>query len=152
MGFPGGSDGKESDYNSGELDSIPGSVRKPWKRKWQPTPVFFMFACVKAMTLRSCPTLCDPRDQPARLLCPWISPVKNTGVSCHFLFQGIFWTQGLNPCLLYWQVDSLPLSHLGSLYKCLLRFQFNYTQGQKRYLLNNLGSGVSIIHLTICYT
>ena len=62
MGFPGGSDGKESDYNSGELDSIPGSVRKPWKRKWQPTPVFFMVACVKAMTLRSCPTLCDPRD------------------------------------------------------------------------------------------
>ena len=34
----------------------------------------------------------------------------------HFLLQGIFLTQGLNPnllCLLYWQVDSLPLSHLG---------------------------------------
>ena len=62
MGFPGGSNGKESDYNAGELDSIPGSVRKPWRRKLQPTPVFFMFACVKAMTLRSCPPLCDPRD------------------------------------------------------------------------------------------
>ena len=24
MGFPGGSDGKESDYNGGDLDSIPG--------------------------------------------------------------------------------------------------------------------------------
>ena len=29
---------------------------------------------------------------------------------CHFLLQGIFPTQGLNPCLLYWQVGSLPLA------------------------------------------
>ena len=28
-----------------------------------------------------------------------------------FLLQGIFLTQGLNSCLLHWQVDSLPLSH-----------------------------------------
>ena len=27
--------------------------------------------------------------QPARLLCPWDSPGKNTGVSCHALLQGI---------------------------------------------------------------
>ena len=35
----------------------------------------------------------------------------------HFLLQEIFLTQGLNThllCLLHWQVDSLPLSHLGS--------------------------------------
>ena len=34
---------------------------------------------------------------PARLLCPWSSPGKNTGVDCHFLFQGSTqpreWTQ-----------------------------------------------------------
>ena len=35
--------------------------------------------------------------QPARLLCPWDSPGKNTGVGCHALLQGIFLTQGLNP-------------------------------------------------------
>ena len=52
--------------------------------------------------------------QPTRLLCPWDSPGKNTGVGCHALFQGIFPTQGSNPCLLHWQADSLPLSHLGS--------------------------------------
>ena len=43
-------------------------------------------------------------------------PGKNTGVGCHFLLQGIFITQGLNPHLLrllHWQVDSLPLSHQG---------------------------------------
>ena len=50
----------------------------------------------------------------SRLLCPWDSPGKSTGVGCHFLFQGIFLIQGLNPCLLHWQVDSLPLSHLGN--------------------------------------
>ena len=55
--------------------------------------------------------------QPARLLCSWDSSAENTGVGCHFLLQGIFPTQGSNPCLwclLHWQTNSLPLSHLGS--------------------------------------
>ena len=47
---------------------------------------------------------------PARLLCPWDSPGKNTGVGCHFLLQGIFLTQELNPSLLHWQVGSSPLA------------------------------------------
>ena len=54
---------------------------------------------------------------PSRLLCPWDLPGKNTGVGCHFLCQGIFPTQGSNLCLLcllHWQPDSLPLSHLGN--------------------------------------
>ena len=38
---------------------------------------------------------------PARLLCPWDSPGKNTGVDCHALLQGIFLTQGLNLSLLH---------------------------------------------------
>ena len=40
-------------------------------------------------------------------------PGKNTGVGCHLLLQGILPTQGSNPHFLHWQVDSLPLSHLG---------------------------------------
>ena len=47
--------------------------------------------------------------QPARLLRPWDSPGKNPGVGCHFLLQGVFLAQGLNPGLLHWQADSLPL-------------------------------------------
>ena len=35
----------------------------------------------------------------ASLLCPWNFPGKNTGVSCHALFQGIIPTQGSNPGL-----------------------------------------------------
>ena len=47
----------------------------------------------------------------ARLLYPWDFTDKNTGVGCRFLLQGIFMTQGSNPCLLHCQADSLPLSH-----------------------------------------
>ena len=36
----------------------------------------------------SCVRLCAThRQQPTRLLCPWDSPGKNTGVGCHFLLQ-----------------------------------------------------------------
>ena len=52
---------------------------------------------------------------PTRLLCPWEFPGRNAGVGCHFLSQGTFPTQGVNPSLLYWQVDSLPLRHQESL-------------------------------------
>ena len=57
----------------------------------------------------------------SRVLYPWNFPGKSTGVGWHFLLQGIFPTQELNPCLLHllrWQVDSLPLSYLGSLLLC----------------------------------
>ena len=37
--------------------------------------------------------------EPTRLLRPWDSPGKNTGVGCRFLLQGIFPTQGSNPGL-----------------------------------------------------
>ena len=45
------------------------------------------------------------------------SPSKNIEVCYHALLQGIFSTQGSNPRLLFllhWQVNSLPLHHLGS--------------------------------------
>ena len=38
-----------------------------------------------------------PGLYPAKLLCPWNSPGKNTGLGCHSLLQGIFPTQGSNP-------------------------------------------------------
>ena len=53
---------------------------------------------------------------PARLLCPWDFPGKNAGVGCHFLLQGVFLTQGLQPHHLHWHVYSLLLSRLGSPY------------------------------------
>ena len=52
--------------------------------------------------------------QPTRLLHPWDSPGKNTGVGCHFLLQGIFPTQGLNPGLLHCRQILYQLSYQGS--------------------------------------
>ena len=41
----------------------------------------FRYAAATAKSLQSCPTLCNPiRRQPTRLLRPWDSPGKNTGV------------------------------------------------------------------------
>ena len=62
-----------------------------------------------------------------RLLCPWGSPGKNTGVGCHVLLQclpgpGIFPAQGSNTgllCLLHRQAGSLPLAPLALNKSCL---------------------------------
>ena len=48
---------------------------------------------------------------PVRLLCPWDSAGKNSGVSCHALLQGIFLTQGSNPHLLHPCFDRQILYH-----------------------------------------
>ena len=66
------------------------------------TSIRFSYACY-AKSLQSCPTLQPHGLQPARLLCPWDSPDKNTGAGCHALLQGIFPTQGSNAGLLHWR-------------------------------------------------
>ena len=40
LGFLGGSDGKESVFDAGDLGSVPRSGRFPWRRAWKPTPIF----------------------------------------------------------------------------------------------------------------
>ena len=60
--------------------------------------------CMHAQSLQLCPTLCDTMDyKSARLLSPWDSPGKNTGMGCHALLQGIFLTQGSNPSPLHYR-------------------------------------------------
>ena len=56
--------------------------------------------CVCACVLSHAQLFATHGLQPARLLCPCDFPVKNTGLGCHFLLQGIFPTQGLKLCLL----------------------------------------------------
>ena len=68
---------------------------------------------------QSCPTLCDPIDCSLpqtvayRLLHRWDFPGKSTRVGCHFLLQGIFLTQGLNPGLPRCRQTLYPLNHQG---------------------------------------
>ena len=57
-------------------------------------------------------------------------PGKNTEADCHFQLQRSFLTQGLNPRLLHWQADSLPLSHQGPCYDAL------FTLNKKKKILS----------------
>ena len=47
------------------------------------------------------------RLQPARLLCPWDSPGKNTGVDSHSFLQGDLPDPGIEPASPALQEDSL---------------------------------------------
>ena len=62
----------------------------------------------------------------ASLLYLWNSPDKNTGVGSYSLLQGIFWTQGLNPGLLYFRWILYCLSHQGSPEKALTKKKINH--------------------------
>ena len=70
--------------------------------------------CVCVLVAQSCPTLCDPINcsLPGSSL-HGILQARILEEGCHFLFQGIFPTQGSNPLFLQWQVDFKPLCHLG---------------------------------------
>ena len=69
---------------------------------------------VHATSLQLCPTFLRPYGlQPARLLCLWESPGRNTGVGCHALCQGTSRPRDqthVSLCLLHWQAGSLPLA------------------------------------------
>ena len=67
------------------------SRQERWSGLPFPSPVH---AHMHAKSLQSCRILCDPMG---RLLCPWDSLGKNTGVGCHFLLQGVFPPQEWNP-------------------------------------------------------
>ena len=73
----------------------------------------FLYCCCSVP--KSGPTLCDPvgHSLPGSFVYGNF-PGNNTGVCCHFFLQQIFLTQGLILHLLYWEVNSLPLSYLGS--------------------------------------
>ena len=65
------------------------------------------------LVTKPCPVLCDTMDCSLPGSSAYgIFQARIPERVGHFLLQGIFPTQGSNPRLLYWQVDSLPLSYL----------------------------------------
>ena len=66
----------------------------------------------------SCSVLSDSLQphgvQPVRLLCPWNSPGKNTGLGRHSRLQEIIPTQGLNPDLPHCRQILYCLNHQGT--------------------------------------
>ena len=68
------------------------------------------FLTVRAESLQSCTTLCDPMDY--NLPGSSVHGISQLRILWSVAIWGIFLTQGLNPrflCLLHWQVGSLPL-------------------------------------------
>ena len=63
---------------------------------------------------QSCLTLQLHGLLPAKLLCPWNSPGRNTGVGSHSLLQGILLTQVSKLGLLHCRQILYLLSHQGS--------------------------------------
>ena len=66
--------------------------------------IFAMHACMCSVVFTSV----TPWTVTASLLCPSDFPIKNTGVICHFLLQGIFPIQSLNLhllCPVHWLVS-----------------------------------------------
>ena len=77
------------------------STRDPQGSSVYGEPLFFSFSpyfSPKVVLLR-CVSLGPHGLYPARLLCSWDSPGKNTGVGSLSLLQEFFLTQDLNPCL-----------------------------------------------------
>ena len=81
MGFPGGSDSKESVCNTEDLGSIPGSGRFPWRREWQPTPVVL-------------PGESPQTEEPGGLYSPWGCKELDT-------------TERLTPPIPTWIIESM---------------------------------------------
>ena len=68
---------------------------------------------MKLKAAQSCPTLRPLGLRPAKFLCPWVSPGKNTAVGGRSLLQGIFPTHRLNPGLPHCRRNPYPLSYQG---------------------------------------
>ena len=96
-------------------------VAKIWSVRSQQITTRFMALCVcVCVCVPACSVVSDslqPHELwPAKSVCPWNFPGKNTGLGCHCPLQRIFSTQRLNPRLLHllhWQADSLPLAPPG---------------------------------------
>ena len=123
MAFLGGSDGKEPACNVGDRGLIPGSGRSPGEANGNS----LQYSCLENFMDRGAWwarvhgvakswTRLKWLSSSSRLLCPWNSPGRNTGVGFRSLLQEIFPVQVSNPCLLHllhWQAGSLPLAPPG---------------------------------------
>ena len=94
-----------SSYNSMSKNSPVKKWAEDLNRSFCKEDILVATGCQSVVSDSATPWL-----QPARLLCLWNSPSKNTEMSSHFHLLGIFPTQGSNPSLLI----LYRLSHQGS--------------------------------------
>ena len=90
---------------------------------------------------------------PHGLYSPWNSPGQNTGVGSHFLFQGIFPTQGSNPGLPHCRRILYQLIHQGSPKESLYQFSFRWAFYENIHLpsliLWNLVQCFTLLHFIV---
>ena len=112
--------------------------------------IYYAWFKNESCAVLSCSVVSDSHGlQPARLLCPWDSLGKNTGVACHALLQGNFLTQGLNPGLPHCRQILYYLSHsdfiyfkLNQMIKCIFIFNFLAAPCSTGILVSNQGSNL----------
>ena len=83
---------RETDFRVHTAARPVGLRDKSWSRGRQAS---LGSACMRALLRR--PSSDPHGPHPARLLCPWGSPGKNTAVGCHFLLQGNLPDPGIQP-------------------------------------------------------
>ena len=78
-------------------------VQEYWSGRPIPSPVDLPDPEIEpgSPTLQADSLSSELPGKPTKLLCPWNSPGKHTGVSCLCLLQGTFPIQGLNLALLH---------------------------------------------------
>ena len=110
-----------------------------------PPMVLFTWSEVKVLVTQVSNSL--QAHGPSRLLYPWNSPGKNTGLGSHSLCQGIFSTQGLNPDLLhcrwifYWATREVQ----HTMQQCLCRNQHD----SPARLGDSQGPSICLIHVCL---
>ena len=94
------------------ITCVPPPPRLALNSMWFFKELVSLSSVCRCLVAKSCPTLLWPHGlQPARFLCPWDFPGKNTGVGCPFLLREISQTQEWNQCLPHHRQILYPLSH-----------------------------------------
>ena len=117
---------------------------------------FRSFICESSSV--SCSVVSDylqPHElEPTRLLCPWNSSGKNTGVNCYSYLQGIFQNQGSNPGLLHCRQILYRLSHQGrpfnlsfSIAMSSMKNLLNFESSHRNHCTND--DSVGTVHLVV---
>ena len=93
----------------GGIHSMSPFMSSPWNSAWRR----ISSVCVCVCVLSYVQLFATPWTVTSQAPLSWNFPGEHTGAGCHFPLQDPFLTWGLNPRLLHWQANSLPLGPPG---------------------------------------
>ena len=130
------------------VHSIDSSRKKFWN--WS-----FLLFTLKVLVVQLCPTVCNTMG--FSLLGSYNhGKLQERQAGCHSIFQGIFQTQGLNPCLLHCRWILYHLSYQGSLFFTLqnsvsLRISKTWLKKRKEKKRKTLPQGYELEDFVFTY-